>query len=233
MATPQYARIKDALLRQISSGELSPGDRVASENQLVSTYGVSRMTARRALHELAEEGVLLRVQGLGSFVADERPVSSLLQIRNIADEIHSRGHSHRCDCIVSASQPANPMQARQLALEDGAQVFHTVLVHRENGLPVQYEERFVNPAMAPDYLQQDFTQTTPNAYLSGIAPLTEADNIVEAVTINTAMADLLQVPASEPCLRVTRRTWSARGVVSLALLTHPGSRYRLGGHINF
>ena len=77
----RYQQIKTAILDQIESGNMRPGDRVPSENQLTEAYGVSRMTARRALTELVEEGMLLRSQGLGTFVSDSRPMSSMLTIR--------------------------------------------------------------------------------------------------------------------------------------------------------
>ncbi len=92
MAQPRYAQIKSHLLQQIEQGELPPGTKVASENRLSEQFGVSRMTAKRALDDLADAGFLIRSQGLGTFVADSRPMSSMLQIRNIADEIRERGH---------------------------------------------------------------------------------------------------------------------------------------------
>ena len=67
MSIPQYARIKTALRERIEHGELSPGDRVPSENQLLAEFAVSRMTARRALLELADEGLLQRIQGPVSY----------------------------------------------------------------------------------------------------------------------------------------------------------------------
>ena len=62
----RYLQIKTAILDSIEAGNMKPGDKVPSENQLTNTYAVSRMTARRALTELVEEGILLRSQGLCS-----------------------------------------------------------------------------------------------------------------------------------------------------------------------
>ena len=103
----------------------------------------------------------------------------------------------------------------------------------EDGRPIQYEDRYVNPQFAPEYLQQDFHDQTPNAYLSRVAPLTEADHVVEAVKANKAIAQVLKMDADQPCLKITRRTWCKQGVVSFAYLLHPGERYSLGSHLNF
>ena len=128
MSAPQYARIKEALRSEIAQGTLAPGDRVPSENQLAAQYSVSRMTARRALLELAENGVLLRTQGLGSFVADSRPMSSINQVRNIAEDIAQRGHSHSCSVLLLDDIPADKLCALQLEREPGERIFHSVIV---------------------------------------------------------------------------------------------------------
>lgn len=232
MTGPRYAIIRDAIRGRIAEGSLAPGDRVPSENELAAEYCVSRMTARRALRELAETGVVLRSQGLGSFVADSRPMSSVTQIRNIAEEIALRGHRHSCRVLALDSREATPAQAARLGLPAGATLYHSVIVHLEDDLALQHETRWVSPAMAPDYLRQDFTATTPSAYLSAVAPLTEAEQTVEAVLPAADVAQALAIAQGTPCLRINRRTFSERGVVSIASLVHPGDRYRLGEHIN-
>ena len=63
---------KSALLDKIESGKMSLGDKVLSENRLAESFGVSRMTARRALTELVTEGILARSQGVGTFAAKHK-----------------------------------------------------------------------------------------------------------------------------------------------------------------
>ena len=228
---PRYQIIRDELLDDIDSGRLGPGDRVPSENELVGRFGVSRMTARRALQELAAAGFLLRTRGRGSFVADSRPMSSLLEVRNIADEIAERGHRHSSDVLALESTTAGEELGHYFDMEAGSELYHSLVVHRENDRPIQYEDRYVNPACAPDYLEQDFRSITPNVYLSAVAPLVEADHVVEATAASPAIARALEL--SEACLQVTRRTFSRHAVVTFARLTYPGNRYRLGGHLDF
>jgi len=233
MATPRYRLIRDELLEDIESGRLQAGERVPSENELVGRFGVSRMTARRALQELADAGFLLRTRGLGSFVADSRPMSSMLQVRNIADEIAERGHRHSARVLSLESVTAGEELGRYFDLAPDDELYHSVLVHRENGVPIQHEDRYVNPACAPEYLVQDFADTTPNEYLTAVAPLAEADHVIEATTAMPALARALEIHPRAPCLRVTRRTFSRRAVVTFARLTYPGNRYRLGSHLDF
>lgn len=231
MAKPRYEYIKSELLSAIDKGELLPGAQVPSENQLAEQYSVSRMTARRALEELSDAGFLMRSQGLGTFVADARPMSSMLEIRNIADDIRERGHECQVKVLTLTSQSASEKHAQWLGLKQPVDIFHSVIVYFENGLAVQYEDRYINPLLVPEYLSQDFELATPNEYLSKVAPLTEADHIVEAVVAQKDIAKQLNISQTQPCLKVTRRTFSKAGIVSVAELFHPGDRYRLGGHI--
>ncbi|TCU04495.1 histidine utilization repressor [Rhizobium sullae] len=224
---PLYAGVKQMILDRIHSGEWPPKHRVPSENELVEELGVSKMTANRALRELASEGELVRIQGVGSFVAERKGYSALFEVRNIADEIAERGHTHEANVIVLTREAASPEVADALELDIGGAAFHSLIVHSENGVPVQIEDRFVNPSAAPDYLEQDFSSVTPNAYLTAAAPLSGSEHVVEAVMPQAWECKLLTILKTEPCLTIRRRTWSGRNVVSIARLVYPGHRYRL------
>ncbi|MGX9462880.1 histidine utilization repressor [Shewanella sp. A14] len=233
MAQAKFSQIKQFILSRIETGEWQENDRVPSENQLTELFACSRMTARRALTELVDSGVLERTQGVGTFVAGLKSQSSLLAIRNIADEIKDRGHGYSVNQLELTQIEASTAVANALGLELGSPVFYSVLVHCEQGLPLQVEERYVNPLLVPDYLQQDFSSHTPHEYLSAVAPLTEAKHTVEAIMANELLQQRLAIATTEPCLQILRRTWSRQGVVSFARLVHPGSKFKLGGHLTF
>jgi len=227
-----YARIKRHVVARIESGEWNVARRVPSENQLAAEFSVSRMTARRALLELAHEGWLVRSQGLGTFVADRKPALSILEVRNIAEEIVERGHCYSNRVLRLEAEEASESVAMNLGLNMGSRVFHSIIVHIENDVPVQLEDRCTNPAVARDYLKHDFTRETPNAYLSRLAPIEAIEHTIEAVLPAAHVARWLRMPRSEACLQINRRTWSAGRVASYARLVHPGSRYRMGGYLS-
>jgi GntR family histidine utilization transcriptional repressor len=203
---------------------------VPSENDLVESQNVSRMTANRALRELTTEGYVERVAGRGTFVSDYRSRSHLVEVHNIADEIERRGHEHSSQVVRQSRQRARGEVARALHVEQGTEVFHLLLVHYENGAPIQIEDRHVLTSFAPVCLDQDFESVTPSAYLTGVAPLQEAEQVVRASMPNAAVRQRLQIDDNEPCLVVMRRTWSRGRPVTFARLHHPGSRYELTGH---
>lgn len=230
MAKPRYQQLKDLIIAQISSGDLRPEDRVPSENDLVESMNVSRMTANRALRELTDEGYVDRIAGRGTFVSDFRARSHVLDVQNIADQIESRGHVHSCEVIRHSREQARSEVADALHIDHGVWVFHVQLVHRENNTPIQVEDRYIVADFAPDCLEQDFTSVTPSAYLTAISPLQEAEQVVRAAQPDAAVRQRLQMSADEPSLVVIRRTWSHGRPVTFARLHHPGSRYELTGH---
>ncbi|MGY6268204.1 histidine utilization repressor [Achromobacter denitrificans] len=229
LPAPLYAQVKQMIAQQIRSGAWPAHHRVPSEAELVDELGFSRMTINRALRELTAEGLLVRMQGVGTFVAQPKARSALFSVNNIADEIAARKHRHHSRVVRLAEEPAEGEQAQALDIRPGQPVFHSVIVHYEDDLPIQLEDRYVNVKLAPDYLKQDFTLSTPYEYLTRVAPLTEGEHIVEAILARPRECQLLQIDRGEPCLLIRRRTWSGERAVTLARLIHPGSRHRLEG----
>ncbi|AEY00783.1 GntR family transcriptional regulator [Oceanimonas sp. GK1] len=224
---PLYQQIKQHILARIESGAYPLHQQIPPEQELAGQFGVSRMTAHKAIRDLVQEGYLVRRAGLGTFVTEPKAESPLADINNIADEVRSRGHDYANNVLVLESRRADEEVALQMGMRLNAKVFHSVLVHLENGVPIQVEERFVNPQLAPGYLQCDFSRQTPNAYLMAQCPLSDMEHIVEARLAPANISDWLQIPSEQPCLLVTRRTWSLNQLVSFARLWHPGNRYKL------
>jgi len=230
MNAPAYQGIKDFILARIHAGEWAEGDQVPSENELARDFNVARMTVNRALRELTAEQVLTRVQGSGTFVARPKYESTLVAIRSISDEIVARGHRYHAKVLHIGGEIADAALADEMQLKAGGTLFHSRVLHFENDEPVQLEERWVNPAVAPDYALQDFTNTTPNQYLVRVAPLQRVEYRIEALAADEVTRDWLSMDDAEPCLVLHRRTWSQGVVASVANLWHPGSRYRFTGH---
>ena len=176
LPAPLYAQVKQMIAQQIRSGAWPAHYRVPSESELVDELGFSRMTITRALRELTAEGLLVRMQGVGTFVAQPKARSALFAVNNIADEIAARNHRHHSRVVRLVEEPAGPEQAQALELRPGQPVFHSVIVHFEDDVPIQLEDRYVNVRLAPDYLKQDFTQHTPYEYLTRVAPLSRSSS---------------------------------------------------------
>lgn len=226
---PVFQRIKDYLLAQIHAGVWKEGDAIPSEAVLAREFSVSRMTVNRAVRELTTDQVLTRVQGAGTYVAQHKYQATLVEIKSIAQEVRARGHEHRSELHKLERNKASDLLAKEFALKSGDTLYHSVIVHFENGVPIQVEDRWVNPAVAPEYMQQDFSQHTPNEYLMVAAPLQGVSYSIEAVVPPRDIADMLHMQSKDPCLVLHRKTWSQGSVASVATMWHPGSRYQFAG----
>lgn len=226
---PLYKTIKGYIVDNIRSGAWAPGTKIPSEAEVVRKLGASRMTVNRALRELSAEGHVTRVQGVGTFVAEPRRIATPLDIRSISEEIADRGNEHSCRVITRVSEYAPVPIAQSLQLTVYSEIHHVVLVHYENDQPLQLEDRYVNPQAAPDFLDVDFTQTTPSSYLLAQLPVTEVEHKISAARPTEQEIELLDVTPVTPMLVLNRRSWSGRHAVTNVRLSAAGEEFSLGG----
>ncbi|MDH5354788.1 MAG: histidine utilization repressor [Gammaproteobacteria bacterium] len=225
---PIYQQIKTTIEQKINRGEWTAGQKLPSENDLVVALNVSRMTINRALRELTQQGMINRVHGLGSFVAERPRHASLIELQDIALEIAKSGKQHSSRVIALDQRAASNEVAEQMQLTKGSEVYFLSAVHCQDDLPIQLEARYVNPKLVPEFIQQDFRQITSTAYLLHQFRPDEMEHIVSAVIPDLQIQNLLRIERNQPCLQLRRRTWIKQQVVTLVTLTYPGNRYDLG-----
>lgn len=226
-ALPLYQQIKRNVRARIRTRQWQPGTRLPSENEMVHSLGVSRMTVHRALRELTQEGLLERVHGLGTFVAKPPRHASLVTLQDIADEIRSAGFTYTCEVLEFRTVEADAARARAMEVRRGDRLYRLRVVHLQDGEPMQLEDRVVNPSLAPAFIEQDFSRCTATQYLVGLIKPDEMEHVVRAVLPDRVTARRLHMDPSAPCLQLRRRTWNDGRVVTSVCLTYPGHRYDL------
>ena len=226
---PQFALIKQYLQAQIASGDWPAGTKTPSENDLTMTFNVSRMTARRALQELADEGLLIRKPGLGSFVAEQKPDTPQLELYNRLQRVQTNGtYSNR---IINLQSVVVSDKVRGLLhIEDTELAFQLTLVHLEKQRPVQWQQLYVNPALAPALLKQKFNKVSPDDYLHWVAPATSIEHQLVAVSASASQRRELRLsePRSDICMQLAERRWVHQQVLSFSISLLPTDEYRLG-----
>jgi GntR family histidine utilization transcriptional repressor len=225
---PIYQQIKKTIEQKIATGEWTAGQKLPSENDLVTALEVSRMTINRALRELTQQGLINRVHGLGSFVAEAPRHASLIELQDIALEIEQRGKRHTSQVLWLEQVAASAEVAEQMGIPVGAPVYYLLAVHLQDATPLQLETRYVNPQAMPEFINQDFTQTTSTAYLLEQFQPDEMEHIVRACLPDAEICAQLMMRSGEPCLQLIRRTWKNDQVITYVTLTYPGDRYDLG-----
>ncbi len=225
---PIYQQIKKSIQQKIAAGEWTAGQKLPSENDLVATLEVSRMTINRALRELTQQGLIKRVHGLGSFVAETPRHASLIELQDIALEIGQRGKRHSSRVLALTTVEANVEVAGQMGIFVAAPVYYLGAIHFQDDTPLQLETRYVNPQAMPEFIHQDFTHGTSTAYLLEQFQPDEMEHIVRACLPDAHSCEQLLMNPGEPCLQLIRRTWKNDQVITYVTLTYPGDRYDLG-----
>lgn len=137
--SPLYQQLMTRLKNDIMAGVYPPGARIPSEQLLCDTYGVSRVTVRKAMLDLVQEGLLVRRQGKGTFVADERIRRDLLQITSFSTACSQKGHSAGAKLISAQLEEADNEDAEKLGIERGSRVVEICRLRLCDGEPVMLE----------------------------------------------------------------------------------------------
>jgi GntR family histidine utilization transcriptional repressor len=226
---PQFALIKQFLEQQIASGELSSGAKIPTEQSLADSFLVSRMTARRAVQELADTGMLTRTPGSGTFVAEPIKTVPMIAITNLVDVAkQSNTHSHRIISADAVQLAAN--KAILMGLMADTLVFQLNLLHLDNNRPIQWQQICVNRSLAPALLKQKMDKIDPNDYLQWVCTPTKSDYQVSSVLPSASQRRDLDLSHQDnaSCLSVERRDWVGESVLSISTMLHPAEQFYLG-----
>ena len=249
-AIPAYQRIKNAILDNIHSGKWQAGNAISTEMALAEEFGVSRMTVNRALKELSEERVLERRQGSGTFVAQQQFNHTFVEVRNIAQDLKSANRDYQARvvskrCITAAM--LNDELRRKFGLEkvvetselkegksidsEAAVLYEVKIIHFADGLPIQFEERWVDALKVPKFIEQDFSVVNTSDYLIAKSPLERGSYTIRALAAPDEIAVLLQIAPQSPTLVLRRQTYSAGQVLTFVKMWHAGERYQFSGEL--
>ena len=138
---PLYEQIKTVIDRRIETEEWPANFQVPSEGDLAGEFGASRLTVRRALRELQADGLLVRIQGRGTFVIGPRMQCAIFSLPDITEEISFSGGAHTCRVLQHAILGKDSPGRNMLQLQPEDVVFLSRLIHLEDGTPIQLEDR--------------------------------------------------------------------------------------------
>lgn len=217
---PNYKRIVRLLEAKIQSGDYPPGHRLPPERELCELFGVSRITARQALAELAQRKLVVRNQGQGTFVAKSRIESSLLGFFSISEALKADGKlvSTRVISAELAAPAADEANALQSAAN--AKVFRLTRLRFVDGEPYALETSAMAAVRFPDLGRFDFGARSLYDVLAREygTQLVRARETLAPVMLTAEQADLLQVRIDQPALRLSRTTYDRDNVAAEAAM---------------
>jgi GntR family transcriptional regulator len=227
---PLYFQLKGLIVADIKARGLQPGDRMASDHELCSTYDVSRTVVRQALSELEHEGVIERQKGKGTFVAFPRVSEGLVQsLTGLYEDVAARGsHLHsqvlRCEVV-----PADAVIAHDLGMSEGDPVTVLERLRSIDGEPWVWTVTHLPARLVPGLENHDFADVSLYSVLAQEyrIELDHGIRTVEAAVASAAQARLLGIRVGDPVLVLRSVSQAADGSpVESFVAYHRGDRSR-------
>ncbi|MPV38795.1 GntR family transcriptional regulator [Georgenia subflava] len=204
-AVPIYQQLEAMFHAKIASGEWSPGQRIPSENELHKTYGLSRMTVRGVLTRMVNDGLLNRVAGKGTFVAQRKISAVSPAYKGIREQLEALGY-HTSTTLIALERTTAPTRvSERLRLEADDDVYAIVRLRSVDGKPLSVHRSFVPARLAPDLDTLDVVNEQLCVVLEEnfALPMHSVEEDLEAVAVEGADAKLLELRKGDPALHLT------------------------------
>jgi GntR family histidine utilization transcriptional repressor len=224
---PLFEEIKDYIKKQIEDKKYLKGEKIPTEMEFAKMFNTSRQTVNKALRDLVLDDIVERSPRSGTFVKTVVPQTSVLDLKNIEEEINERENIYSNQLVSLNIIKADKQIAKILKLVKDEEVYISQMIHKENGVPVRFDTRYVKPSSAKEYIKQNFNETTPAKYLKIHCPVDEVTNTIEATMVSEEIQKYLDISKNEPCLKISRVVISKGQIATYSELYYPSSRYKL------
>ena len=184
------------------------------------------MTVNKALASLVDAGLIVRRRRAGSFVAQPRVQSVVLDIPDIQADILERGDAYELKLLSRRRRRPNPKIPAETGL-GSEDLLALSCLHLSNRRPFALEHRLINLEAVPDAADVDFSIIPPGTWLLGHVPWTEAKHRITAANADREIATVLKLPAKTACLVLERETWRGGEHITHVRQTFPGALYDL------
>lgn len=221
-------RVRDEIAGRIARGDLAPGEQLPTERELVATFGVSRVTVRRAIAALTDDGLIYAIQGRGTYVASEllaEPPNALLSFHDMVgnDRVVVGAEPLRMEV-----RPATINEAERFGIAPGTSMFELERLRTLDELPVAIDWNLLPLSLDEALPELDWTVESLYSRLAqaGSAPVV-ADFVVEARGADVRDAELLGTSVGAPLLVAESEARDgAGGVIVVGVIAYRGDRYR-------
>ena len=197
-------RLRRSIQQAIESGALESGHVLPSERELAVQLSLSRVTVRKAIAGLVDDGLLVQRQGAGTYVG-ERIVKSFSRLTGFTDDLRARGLKPRVEFLGRSIGEVTPEEALALSLSPGARVVRLRRLRFAGDKPLALEDTAVPQSILADPKAVKLSLYATLQRL-GCRP-TRALQRLRAVALDAGQAALLALPAGSPALAIERRAY--------------------------
>ena len=192
MSIPLYEQLADTLRDKMYAGEYTFGDRLPSERALASEFGISHLTVRRALTMLEEEGLIVRIQGKGTFVKSTRLAVNMQAMGSFSSVLKGQNTNVTSKVLYSGMRRARSKFSRLFGISEDSQVFECIKLKSSNGIPLAIEQTAVPLEYVPDIADYDYSvYSLYDVYRKNKITIVREDQYLEIVKVYNPIASIL------------------------------------------
>lgn len=225
---PIYYQIIELIQEQIEKGELKPGDSLPSEREYAEKYEISRMTVRQAFTQLVNTGYLRRLQGKGTFVAEQKIEQTLHGLTSFTEDMIARGMKPGSQLIHFEIIPATSQIARQLAIKEYGPVYEMKRIRLADDVPMALETNYISANLIKGLTEQIVNESL-YAYIEKQLNfrINYASQVIESSIANEVETQHLNIQKGAPVMRIQRNTFLQNGTpVELVKSSYRADRYK-------
>ena len=215
MSKALYQQIAESIIDKINTGDLQPGARLPSEHALSTEHKVGRNTIRHALSDLAAKGYVESVQGVGTFVTETHFPKTVEFLYGFSQEMAQRGKVVASKVLEAKLITADPLLARVLRIQLGAEVVFLNRLRIVDGKPAAIERAYLPHSFCHGILDHDFSEESLYDVLAVLYNMKpdHAEQEIGAEIATPQVADLMELKHPAPVLVIRRETRTADGRV--------------------
>ena len=203
---PIYLQLADLLRERISSGEYVFGDSLPSEHAMAEKYGISHLTVRKALSVLAQEDLVSRIQGKGTFVKAPRVFMDMNVIGGFSSFLQNKGIQVTNKVLHAGTRKAKYRYARIFHIEEQEEIFECTRLRLGDGVPMAVEYNAVPVKYAQDIKQYDYkVYSLHDVYMKNGIRVVSEHQLLEVVNASESQAKLLNLQQNDSIFLLTSR----------------------------
>jgi GntR family transcriptional regulator len=231
---PLHMQLANVLREQVIRRELGPNDRLPSERELCQQYGISRITVRQALSELAQAGLVYSSVGKGTYVAEAAYQEELQPLNSFSQDLERRGMQAASQVLEASIIPADDLWSAIFYIPRGAELVRLHRLRLSGDVPIAIQLTHLPHHLCPSLLEYDFStcslyEVLRSAYKLRLA---RSETVLEASLASPQEANLLGLPQPAAILVSTQTTLLDTGIViEMTRSTFNSERYKLRMHL--
>lgn len=211
--TQLYFQLYDILLEKITSGAYKPGELMPTENDLILTYGISRVTVRKAMDMLMNDGLIIKKRGYGTCVQPKKVEQTMKRVLHFSEEMQKKGYTSSTNMLSNEMLPASKLIADALQVVEGCPLIRVTRLRNANGVPLCLEIAHLVYERCPEVYGTDFSETSLRNFLTqkyGIVWATARQKIY-AINANAKISVSLEVKENSAMIYIERVSYTADG----------------------